>query len=143
MRGRTVALLAIPTLFFLSATLDLPQHRDEARKCLQETAALKALQTLNTAQVQYNSQFGRYAQSFGELGPSASNLIPEDLAGGEKRGYKYTLSATPQGYCIQATPTVFGATGSRTFYTDQSLRIRQNYSREPATANSKEVGSGS
>jgi hypothetical protein len=36
-------------------------------------------------------------------------------------------------------PTAFGRTGVRTFYSDQSLRIRENY-REPATAESREVG---
>jgi hypothetical protein len=38
-------------------------------------------------------------------------------------------------------PSVFGSTGSRTFFSDQSLAIRENYGQEPATANSKEVGS--
>jgi type IV pilus assembly protein PilA len=74
-----------------------------------ETSVLKAIQTLNTAHMQYNSQFGRYARSLTELGPSGSNLI---------------------------------STGSRTFYADQSLVIRQNYGPEPATANSRQVGSG-
>src|ERR1039458_1319876 len=107
----------------------------------QETAPLKALHTLNTAQVQYNSQVRRYARSIPELGPSASNLILPDLAAGERHGHKFTLTGTPQGYSIQGAPTVFGSTGSRTFYTDQSLILRENYGPQPATASSnKEVG---
>jgi len=35
----------------------------------------------------------------------------------------------------------FGSTGSRTFFSDQSLVVRENYGQEPATVNSKEVGS--
>ena len=97
-----------------------------------ETAALKAIQTLNTAQVQYNSQFGRFAKSLAELGSSAF---------GEKFGYKFTLTGTPTGYAISAMPSVFGSAASRTFYSDQSLVIRENYGQEPATANSQEVGS--
>jgi hypothetical protein len=120
-----------------------PSTSDRPRPYAHETAALKALQILNVAQVQYNSQFGRFARSLAELGPSVSNLIPADLATGEKRGYKFTMAGTPQGYTIQAVPTVFGSTGSRTFYADQSLVSRENYGREPATANSKEVGSAS
>jgi hypothetical protein len=96
---------------------------------------------LNTAQVQYNSQFGRYVRSLSELGPSASNLIPADLAGGEKQSYKFTLTGTPQGYSAQAVSVAFGSTGSRTFYTDQSLILRENYGPQPATGSSKEVGS--
>ncbi len=33
----------------------------------------------------------------------------------------------------------FGNSGSRTFYSDQSMVIRQNYGQEPATANSPEM----
>jgi len=150
MSGRSVALFAvvgIPTLLYLGAPLG-ERTTYKPRMYAAETAALKAIQTLNTAQVQYYSQFGRYARSLTELGPpahgdanaSAANLIPADLAAGEKHGYKFTLTATPQSYSIQAVPTVFGATGSRTFYTDQSLIIRENYGPQPATASSKEVG---
>lgn len=112
-----------------------------ARVYAPETAALKAIQILNTAQVQYNSQFGRFARSLTELGPSASNLISADLAAGEKYGYNFTLTGTPTGYTIAAVPSAFRSTGSRTFYSDQSLVIRENYGPEPATANSKVVGS--
>src|ERR1035438_6493725 len=139
MSGRSVALLAvvgIPTLLYFGAPLG-ERNVYRSRMYAQETAALKALQTLNTAQVQYNSQFGRYARSLAELGPpasgvdnaSAANLIPADLAAGEGHGYS-----------IQGAPTVFGSTGSRTFYTDQSLILRENYGPQPATASSKEVG---
>jgi len=113
-----------------------------------ETAALKAIQTLNTAQVQYKSQFGRFATSLTELGPptsgtanaSAADLISSDLASGEKQGYHFTLTGTPGEYSISAMPKVFGSPGSRTFYSDQTLVIRENYGPVPATANSREVG---
>ena len=99
--------------------------------------------------MQYNSQFGRFAQSLTELGPPASgndtassaNLISADLASGTKQGYTFTLTGTPTGYTVTAVPTAFGSTGSRTFFTDQSLVVRENYGQEPATVNSKEVGS--
>jgi type IV pilus assembly protein PilA len=115
----------------------------------QETAALKAIQTINTAQVQYNSTFNRYAQSLTELGPpasgnsnaSAADLIGGDLASGDKQGYKFTVAGTPSGYTVSGVPAVFGSTGSRTFFSDQSLVVRENYGQEPATVNSKEVGS--
>ena len=143
MSGRSVALFAvvgIPTLLYLGVPLG-ERTPYKSRRYAQETAVLRNLQSVNTAQVQYNSQFGRYARSLTELGPSASNLILADLAAGKKQGYKFTLTVTPEGYSIQAVPMVFGSTGSRTFYTDQSLIIRENYGPQPATANSKEVGS--
>ncbi len=120
--------------------LGRPPVGDRVRLYSPETAALKAIQTLSTAQVQYNSQFGRYARSLNELGPSGSNLIAADLASGEKQGYRFKLTVTPEGYSIQAVPVVFGQTGSRTFYTDQTLIVRENFDPKPATRDSHEVG---
>src|ERR1017187_9628800 len=132
MNGRSVALFAvvgIPTLLYFGVPLG-ERNVYRSRMYAQETAALKALQTLNTAQVQYNSQFGRYARSLTELGPSASNLILPDLAAGERHGHKFTLTGTPQGYSIQGAPTVFGSTGSRPVYTHQSLILLEDYGKQ-------------
>jgi len=143
-----IELLIVIAIILIIVTVALPKL-NRARMYAQETAALKAVHTLNTAQVQYNSTYGRYAQSLTELGPptsgnptpSAADLISADLAGGEKQGYRYNLSGTPAGYTITAVPVSFGSTGSRTFYSDQTLVVRENYGQEPATANSHEVGS--
>jgi prepilin-type N-terminal cleavage/methylation domain-containing protein len=142
-----IELLIVIAIILIIVTVALPKL-NKARMYAQETAALKAIQTLNTAQVQYNSTFGRFAQSLTELGPPASgtdnassaNLISSDLAAVEKQGYIFTLAGTATGYTITAVPVAFGSTGSRTFYSDQSLAVRENYGQEPATANSKEVG---
>jgi prepilin-type N-terminal cleavage/methylation domain-containing protein len=143
-----IELLIVIAIILIIVTVALPKL-NKARMYAQETAALKAIQTLNTAQVQYQSQFGRFAQSLTELGPPASgsdnasgaNLIGSDMASGDKQGYKFTLAGTPTGYTISAVPAIFGSTGSRTFFSDQSLVVRENYGQDPATANSKEVGS--
>ena len=143
-----IELLIVIAIILIIVTVALPKL-NKARMYAQETAALKAIQTLNTAQVQYQSQFGRFAQSLTELGPpasgsdnaSAANLIGSDMASGDKQGYKFTLAGTPTGYTISAVPAIFGSTGSRTFFSDQSLVVRENYGQDPATVNSKEVGS--
>ena len=51
------------------------------------------------------------------------------------------LAGTPAGYTISAVPAVFDATGSTTFYSDQSLIVRENRGREPATPTSPVLGS--
>ena len=143
-----IELLIVIAIILIIVTVALPKLNN-ARRYAQETAALKAIQTINTVQVQYNSTYGRFATSLAELGPptsgtanaSAADLISADLASGEKQGYKFTLAGTPTGYTISAVPTAFGSTGSRTFFSDQTLVIRENYGQEPATANSREVGS--
>ena len=113
----------------------------------QETAAIAAIRTLHTAQVEFYSRYGRYAASLTELGPppsgaaspSAADLISNDLAVGEKSGYKLALTATPDGYAINADPVAFNSRAGRTFYSDQTLVIRENLGWEPATSNSQEL----
>jgi type IV pilus assembly protein PilA len=98
-------------------------------------------------ETQYYSQFGRYAVSLAELGPpasgtagpSAADLISKDLSEGKKSGYIFNVSATPTGYAITAVPETFNSSGRRTFYSDQTLVVRNNWSQEPANVNSPEV----
>ena len=142
-----IELLIVIAIILIIVTVALPRL-NKARVYAQEMAAQKAVQTISTAQVEYNSQFGRFAQSLTELGPPASGaesaaaagLISADLASGEKQGYRFTVTATPTGYAISAVPISFGATGSRTFFADQTMDIHYNDGQEPASANSPIVG---
>ena len=112
-----------------------------------ETAAMGAIRTIHTAQTQYNSQFGRFATTLAELGPPASgqegpgaaNLIQSDLATGIKGGFKFVMEATPTGYRIICTPVAFNRDGRRSFYSDQTMVLRQNWGADPASAASPEV----
>lgn len=141
-----IELLIVIAIILIIATIALPKL-NRARMYSQETAAIGAIRTLHTAQTQYFSQFGRFAASLTELGPptsgqpnaSAADLISGDLAAGEKSGYKFTMTGGPGGYTISAVPVAYNSTGSRTFFSDQSLVMRENYGPEPATVSSKEV----
>lgn len=141
-----IELLIVVAIILIIITIALPKL-SRARMYSQETAAIAAIRTLHTAQVQYNSQFGRFATSLAELGPpasgnanaSAADLIGNDLSGGDKSGYKFTLTGNPGGYVINANPIAYNSSGSRTFYSDQSMVIRENYGPEPASPNSKEL----
>ncbi len=138
-----IELLIVIAIILIILAVAMPKLQ-RARMYSQEMAALQAIRTIHVAETQYYSQYGKYAVSLTELGPptsgavgpAASDLIQEDLAQGEKQGYKFTLTATPGGYIINATPIAFGTSGSRTFYSDQSMTVRQNFGQEPATASS-------
>ena len=77
------------------------------------------------------STFGKYAQTLTELGPPASgaagpaaaDLIPKSLAEGKNSGYIFAVQGTPTGYAVTAVPEVFGSSGNRTFYSDQTMVI--------------------
>jgi prepilin-type N-terminal cleavage/methylation domain-containing protein len=142
-----IELLIVVAIILILAAIAAPKL-NQNRMHAQETAAIREIQTIHTAQTQYYSQYGRYATSLTELGPatggtegpSASNLIPGELAKGAKSGFKFNMVGGPQGYTISVVPEVFGNTGRRTFFTDQSLVIRENWSAEPANASSPELG---
>jgi type IV pilus assembly protein PilA len=141
-----IELLIVIAIILIILAVALPRL-GKARMYAQEMAAIRTITTIHTAETQYFSQFGKYAASLQELGPpssgaanaSASDLIPGDLALGDKSGYKFTVTATPTGYTVQAVPTAFGTTGSRTFYSDQSMTIRNHFGQEPAGPNDTEI----
>ena len=58
---------------------------------------------------------------------------------GLKGGYKFTLTGGNGGYVITAAPETYGNSGSKNFYSDHTMAIRQNIGPEAATANSPEV----
>jgi prepilin-type N-terminal cleavage/methylation domain-containing protein len=141
-----IELLIVIAIILIIITIAVPKL-SKAKQFAQETAAIQAIHTIWTAQVQFSSQYGRFATSLTELGPPATgnasaasaDLIHSDLASGEKEGYKFTLTGASGNYQVLAVPVTFGTTGSRTFYSDQTMVLRVNDGPEPATANSKEL----
>jgi type IV pilus assembly protein PilA len=144
-----IELLIVIAIILIIITIAVPKY-NRTQMYMRETAAIKAVQTIHQMEVQYQSQYGKYATSLAELGPPASgaaspasaDLIGNDLAQGLKQGYKFTVTGVPGGYQVNATPETYGSSGSRAFYSDQTMVIRENYGPEPATANSKELGMG-
>ena len=117
-----VELLVVVSIILVILAVALPRMK-EARLNAAETIVVRELQTIAQSQVQYQSQFGKYASTLAELGPpqsgtpgsQAASLIPASLASGEKDGYVFAEALTPIGYAVNANPKVFGGTGRRTF----------------------------
>ncbi len=141
-------LLIVIAIILIIVAAALPRLT-RARMFAEETAAIRAVSVMHTAQTQYYSQFGRYAASLAELGPPASgaagpngaDLLDRELGEGRKGGYMFAIQGNPQGYIITAQPKQFGTNGSRTFYSDQTQIIRNRFSNEPATPQDPEIGS--
>ena len=141
-----IELLIVIAIILIIAAIAVPKL-DKARMHTQEMAAIRQIGTIHTAQTQYYSQFGANAKSLvelgppvsGQAGPAAADLIPGDLSKGLKSGFTFILQPTPTGYSINANPTVYDSTGRRTFYSDQSMVIRESWGQEPADENSEEI----
>ena len=145
--GRLIAAGRVVFLLLLVADGALITPPDNIIRLHDEAAAVTAIRTIHTVQVEYNSEYGRFATSLTELGPPASgtanassaDLIDSALAAGEESGYKFNMIGNQFGYTISVVPVAYGKTGSRTFYSDQTRAMRENDGPEPATANSKEI----
>ena len=141
-----IELLIVISIILIIAAIAVPKMNVQLMSA-HEMAAIREIGTIHQAQTQYNSQFGRYAASLAELGPpasgadspSAAGLIPQVLAEGKKSGFIYTVAGSATGYTVTAIPEQFGSSGRRTFFSDQTLVVHQNWSQEPATAASPEL----
>ena len=141
-----IELLIVIAIILVIVTIAVPQYNKQMMSA-HETAAIQAIRTIHAVETQYYSQFGRYATSLTELGPPASgaagpaaaDLIAADFATGKKSGYIFTVAATPTGYAVTAVPEQFGGSGRRTFYSDQTMTIRNNWSQEVANVNSPPI----
>jgi prepilin-type N-terminal cleavage/methylation domain-containing protein len=141
-----IELLIVIAIILILAAIAVPRL-NTARMYTQEMAAIRQIATVHQAETQYFSQFGKFAETLAQLGPPASgaagpaaaDLIPGDLALGHKTGYIFTVTGTKEGYAVTAVPEVFGNTGRRTFFSDQTLVTKENWGAEPATAQSKEI----
>lgn len=141
-----VELLVTIAIILIILAIAIPSV-ESARLNADETAVMREVLTIHQAQMQYLSQFGRYANNLvelgppdqGDAGPQAASLIPRSLASGEKNGYVFSMNPSATGYAVSAIPKAFGSSGRRTFYVDQNGIVHQNWGREPATERSPEA----
>ena len=141
-----IELLIVIAIILIIAAIAVPKMNKQIMAA-HEMAAIRMMTTIHTGETQHYSQFGRYAQNLAEMGPPASgaagpaaaDLLPKNLADGKASGFIFTVVGTPTGYSVTAVPEAFGSSGSRTFFSDQTLVIRQNYTAEPATVASPEI----
>ncbi len=138
-------LIVIAFIFYILAAA-LPEV-NQAKCAANEMRIVKEIRAIHTGQEKYNSQFGKFAVALSELGPppsgtdsaTAADLIPLDLASGKKNGFTIQLQGTPSGYTITANPDFYKGSGRRSFYSDQTLVIHENWGPEPATASSPAI----
>jgi prepilin-type N-terminal cleavage/methylation domain-containing protein len=132
-----IELLIVVAIILIIAAIAVPSFL-RSRMAANESAAVAALRTLNTAQISYNSSYPSvgFASTLSNLSgttcnpPSSSGacLIDNALAQGTKSGYVFTLSnvsGTPSStYNFIANPVLWNYSGIRYFcsYADAVVR---------------------
>lgn len=141
-----IELLIVISIILIIAAIAVPKMNRQLMLA-REQAAIRQIGTIHQAETQYYSQYGRYAQNLSELGPpasgapgpAASDIIPKSLSEGKNSGFIFAVVGSPTGYSVTAVPEAFGSSASRTFFSDQTLVVRQNLTAEPANAGSPEI----
>ena len=137
-----IELMIVIAVILIIAALAIPQLL-RARMSANESAAVSALRTLATQEVNYDSAWGPgFSPTLAALGPptpgasasaASADLVDQVLASGLRGGYQFLYTplipsggTTPTGYTVNANPISPGITGEWFFYLDQSNVIRQN-----------------
>jgi len=134
-----IELLIVVAIILIIAAIAIPNLL-RARMAANESSAVSALRTINTAEVTYNSTYPTvgYAATLVALGPSAATpcaasstnacLIDAVLAGGTKSGFIYngTAAGGPPTvtYFWAGTPVTLNQTGTRSFCTYEDAVVR-------------------
>lgn len=123
-----IELLIVVAIILIIASIAIPSVL-AAKRSANEAAAAKAVGTINTAQVSYQSAYPSvgYAGTLAALGgkscappsPTSACLIDSQLATGTKHGYNFTIggvSGKPAAtYQVIAAPSTPNQTGVRYF----------------------------
>lgn len=144
-----IEIMIVVTVILVITTIAIPLI-DQQRVMANETAAVRMVQTIHTAQAQYYVQFGVYAGSLEALGPpgaaasgrNAAGLIPGRLAQGVHTGFRFTVTGGGHGYALTAVPVQYPKSGRRSFYSDETGVLRENWGADPASASSPEAQPG-
>jgi prepilin-type N-terminal cleavage/methylation domain-containing protein len=136
-----IELLIVVAIILIIAAIAIPSFL-RSRMAANESAAVAAIRTVNTAQISYNSAYPTvgFAASLTNLAgtscspPSSTGacLIDTVLAGGTRSGYTFVLSnvtGTPNStYNVIASPVLWNYSGIRYFcsYSDAVVRYSMN-----------------
>lgn len=88
------------------------------------------------AESRFRQLHGRYG-SLRELGPTNDNLIERGIASGISSGYGIAIVNRGDAYVVIARPLNWGRNGRRSFYSDQTGVIRQNWTDRAANPESE------
>lgn len=148
-----IELLIVVAIILIIAAIAIP-NLIRSKMSANESSAIASMRTINTSCVEYSTTYNiGFPASLATLGASgaassaSADLIDSVLASSVKAGYVFTYTAaTPDAggsidsYTLTAVPSVPGATGTRTFFTDQTNVIRADSSGAGADANSTPIG---
>lgn len=139
-------LLIVMSIILILMAVAIPNFMN-MRSQANETSALQSLRAINSAEIQYETNYpaNGFACNLAQLGgdpksgapsPQASQMLPNDLAGGYKSGYTFAIGNCTKvtvnnqdvitSFEATAVPQAVGKTGHRGFCMDQTGEIKSD-----------------
>ncbi len=139
-------LLIVMSVILILMAVAIPNYMN-MRSQANETAAMEELRTLNSAEIQYQTNYpgNGFSCNLSQLGgdpktgapsPQGAQLIPADLASGNKSGYVFNIVNCTKvtvnnqdvytSFEVTAVPQAVGKTGHRGFCMDQTGEIKSD-----------------
>ena len=115
----------------------LPTVEEEVEE--NEANAISSVKKIVNAQFDYSEGSGRgYAITLVDL--RSRGLIDSALESGVKDGYVFSMGSFGSVFTVNATPMIYGSTGTRSFFADESGVIRYTREERPATVEDPPLG---
>ncbi len=139
-----IELLIVMSVMLVLMTLGIPQLM-KWTKGANETSAMQSVRTIGQAELQYSSAYpsNGFSCTLAALGgvpgsgaptPQAAQMLPPDLASGQKAGYTFAVTNCTKvsvnnqdmftTFQVTAVPTSVGHTGDRGFCSDENNIIK-------------------
>ncbi len=134
-----IELMIVVLVIGIIAALSMP-NLVKSKMAAHESSAISAVRTLVTAQITFaaKSDSGNFAADLTEL--EAANLIDSVMGSGTAEAYSFSVSGSGVQYTIDARPLIYGSSGIRSFFTDESGAIRYTTADTAATASDPGLG---
>ncbi len=134
-----IELMIVVLVIGIIAALSVP-NLAKSKMAAHESSAISAIRTLVTAQITFATRSGpgNFAPDLATL--QGANLIDSVLGSGTAEAYSFALSGSGVQYTIDARPLVYGSSGIRSFFTDESGAIRYTTADAAATVTDPGLG---
>ena len=132
-----IELLIVVVIIGIVAAIAVP-NLVKSKTVANEGATISAVRTVVTAQMTYAARLGSFAADLGTL--ESAGLVDSVLGSGTMEAYSLSVSGNSSGFLVDARPLVYGSTGTRSFYSDESAVIRYTTADAAATSSSPGLG---
>ena len=134
-----IELMIVVLVIGIIAALSIP-NLAKSKMAAHESSAISGMRTLVTAQITFSAKSGsgNFAADLTEL--EAANLIDSVMGSGTAEAYSFAVSGSGVQYTIDARPLVYGSSGIRSFFTDESGAIRYTTADAAATVSDPGLG---